>query len=214
MVILGLTGSIGMGKSTAAALLRRQGILVHDADATVHRLLGKGGAAVDAIARAFPGVIKSGAVDRTALGKRVFGDTKALRKLEAIIHPLVREEADRFIAAAARARQRLVVLDIPLLFETGGRRSDCVIVVTAPAFLQTQRVLQRPGMSPSRFAAILERQIPDHEKRKRADAVVTSGLGKGRTYRQLAAVLRRSRRCRGKAWRPGYAATTGPAKID
>lgn len=204
MLILGLTGSIGMGKSTAAAMLRRQGVWVHDADATVHRLFAKGGAAVAAIERNFPGVVKAGAVDRVALGKRVFGDEEALCKLEAIVHPLVRAETDRFIATAARARRRIVVLDIPLLFETGGRRNDCVLVITAPQFLQAQRVLQRPGMSPARFAAILQRQVPDREKRKRADAVIMSGLGKGRTYRQLAAILRWSRHCRGKAWQPGY----------
>jgi dephospho-CoA kinase len=203
MVILGLTGSIGMGKSTAAALLRRQGVWVHDADATVHRLFARGGGAVAAVGKAFPGVVRNGAVDRAALGKRVFGDPNALRRLEAIVHPLVRAETDHFLAAAARARRRLVVLDIPLLFETGNDRSDAVVVVSAPAFIQAQRVLARPRMSPERLAAILEQQMPDREKRRRADTVVTSGLGKGRTYRQLARIVRATRGTTGTAWRPG-----------
>ena len=204
MRILGLTGSIGMGKSTAADMLRRQGVWVHDADATVHKLLGKGGAAVPAIAKAFPGVVKNGAVDRMALGKRVFGDTPALKTLEAIVHPLVRERTDRFIAAAARAHQPFVVLDIPLLFETGGRRCDGTIVVSAPAYLQAQRVLRRPGMTKEKLAAILARQMPDREKRHRADAVVTSGLGKAATYRQLARALRRLRARSARSWSAGY----------
>lgn len=204
MRIVGLTGSIGMGKSAAAAMLRRQGVWVHDADATVHELLGKGGAAVPAIAKAFPGVVKNGAVDRIALGKRVFGNTPALRKLEAIIHPLVREHTDRFIAAAARARQPVVVLDIPLLFETGGRRCDATIVVSAPDYLQAQRVLRRPGMTKEKFAAILARQMPDREKRRRADAVVATGLGKGPTYRQLAEAVRGLRRGPARSWSAGY----------
>lgn len=204
MRIVGLTGSIGMGKSVAAAMLRRQGVWVHDADAAVHALLGKGGAAVDPIRRAFPGVVKNGAVDRPALGKRVFGDTKALRRLEAIVHPLVRAQTDRFIETAARARRPLVVLDIPLLFEKGGRQCDAVIVVSAPAFLQAQRVLRRPGMSPKRLSNILARQMPDQEKRRRADAVVLSGLGKGETFRQLADVRRRLRRRPGRAWSPHH----------
>jgi dephospho-CoA kinase len=204
MVILGLTGSIGMGKSTAASLLRRQGVWVHDADATVHRLFAKGGAAVGPVGRAFPGVARNGAIDRAALGKRVFGDAKALRRLEAIVHPLVRAHTDRFLAAAARARRRLVVLDIPLLFESGGGRSDAVVVVTAPRFIQAQRVLTRPRMSPERLEAILRQQMPDREKRRRADAIVTSSLGKGRTYRQLARIVRATRGTKGQVWRPGY----------
>jgi dephospho-CoA kinase len=206
MRIVGLTGSIGMGKSTAATMLRRQGAWVHDADAVVHELLGKGGAAVPAIARAFPDVVKNGAVDRIALGKRVFGDTPALRRLEAIVHPLVRQRTNRFIAAAARAGRPFVILDIPLLFETGGRGFDATIVVTAPAYLQARRVLSRPGMTPQKFAAILARQVPDREKRRRADEVVTSGLGKGSTYRQLARALRRLRREPARTWMAGYSA--------
>jgi dephospho-CoA kinase len=204
MQIVGLTGSIGMGKSAAANMLRRQGVWVHDADATVHKLLGKGGAAVAAIGKAFPGVVRNGAVDRIALGKRVFGDTRALRRLEAIVHPLVRARTDRFIAAAARAHRPLVVLDIPLLFETGGRRVDKTIVVSAPAFLQAQRVLRRPGMSAEKFGQILARQMPDREKRRRADTVISSGLGKALTYRQLARAVRRLRSQPARRWSAGY----------
>ena len=204
MQIVGLTGSIGMGKSAAANMLRRQGVWVHDADATVHKLLGKGGAAVAAIGKAFPGVVRNGAVDRIALGKRVFGDTRALRRLEAIVHPLVRARTDRFIAAAARAHRPLVVLDIPLLLETGGRRVDKTIVVSAPAFLQAQRVLRRPGMSAEKFGQILARQMPDREKRRRADMVISSGLGKALTYRQLARAVRRLRSQPARRWSAGY----------
>jgi dephospho-CoA kinase len=205
MFILCLTGSIGMGKSTAAALLRRQGVWVHDADAAVHRLFAKGGAAVPLIARAFPQAVVNGAVDRAILGRLVFGNPPALRRLEAIVHPLVRRSTDRFLAAAARARQPLVVLDIPLLFETKGQhRCDGIVVVSAPPFLQLQRVLRRPGMTPEKFAAILVHQMPDREKRRRADWVVSSASGKGYTGRQLAAVVRKARRQRGRVWRPGY----------
>jgi dephospho-CoA kinase len=203
MVILGLTGSIGMGKSAAATMLRRLGIPVHDADAVVHRLLGKGGAAVPLVARAFPQAVADGVVDRPTLGRLVFGNSPALKRLEAIVHPLVRQSTVRFLAAAARARRRLVVLDVPLLLESGGGRyCDAVAVVSAPGFLQAQRVLRRPGMTPARYAAILARQMPDREKRRRADIVVTTGLGKGRTYRQLARAVRAARRRRGRAWSP------------
>jgi dephospho-CoA kinase len=149
-------------------------------------------------------VVKNGAVDRVALGKRVFGDAKALRRLEAIVHPLVRARTDRFIETAARARRPLVVLDIPLLFEKGGRRCDAVIVVSAPAFLQAQRVLRRPGMSPARLQSILAHQMPDREKRRRADVVITTGLGKASTFRQLARARRSLRR------RPGHARSSCP----
>lgn len=203
MVILGLTGSIGMGKSAAATMLRRLGIPVHDADAVVHRLLGRGGAAVPLVARAFPQAVADGVVDRPTLGRLVFGNGPALKRLEAIVHPLVRQSTVRFLAAAARARHRLVVLDVPLLLESGGDRyCDAVAVVSAPGFLEAQRVLRRPGMTPARYAAILARQMPDSEKRRRADIVVTTGLGKGRTYRQLARAVRAARRRRGRAWSP------------
>lgn len=191
MIVLGLTGSIGMGKSTAAAMFRRLGVAVHDADATVHRLLGRGGAAVPRVAAAFPGTAGTDGIDRAALGRRVFGDAAALRRLEKILHPLVREDADRFLRRMAARRARLAVLDIPLLFESGGEsRCDAVVVVSAPAFLQRARVLARPGMSEARLAAILAKQMPDGEKRLRADFVVPTGLGRRLTLRRLAEIVR------------------------
>lgn len=191
MIILGLTGSIGMGKSTAAAMLRALGLPVHDADAAVHGLLARGGKAVKAVEAAFPGVTTDGAVDRKALGARVFGNKAALKQLEAILHPLVREAERAFLNRCRRARHDVVVLDIPLLFETGGeKRCDGVIVVTAPQFLQSQRVLKRPGMSPARFQQILGQQMPDPEKRRRADWVVDTGLGRRPTLAALARIVR------------------------
>ena len=191
MIVLGLTGSVGMGKSTAAAMLRQMGVPVHDADAVVHGLLAPGGAAVAAVAAAFPGTAVGGGIDRARLGKEVFGDAAALRRLEGILHPLVRKSEQRFLKAARARRAPLVVLDIPLLFETGGgKRSDAVVVITAPAFLQRARVLARPGMSEERFRAILAKQMPDAEKRRRADFVVTSGLGRAPTFRALRRIVR------------------------
>lgn len=195
MRVLGLTGSIGMGKSTAAAALRREGVPVHDADAAVHRLLGRGGAAVAAVEAAFPGVTGDGAVDRQALGRRVFGDPAALARLEAILHPLVQRATRRFLARARRARRPLAVLDIPLLFETGGdRRCDAVIVVSAPRFVQRARVLKRRGMTPDRLAGIEGRQMPDAQKRRRADVVVPTGLDRRTALRALRQVLKLARR--------------------
>ncbi len=179
MIVLGLTGSIGMGKSTAAALLRRLGVPVHDADASVHRLLGRNGAAVERVAAAFPGTGGANGIDRAELGRRVFND------------PLVRAESDRFLRRMAAQGVPLVVLDIPLLFESGGeRRCDAVIVVSAPSFLQRARVLARPGMSESRLAAILAKQMPDREKRNRADFIVPTGLGRRLTLRRLAEIVK------------------------
>lgn len=190
MKILGLTGSIGMGKSTAAAMLRRLGVPVHDADATVHGLLAQGGAAVAAIAAAFPGVVENGAINRQELGHRVFGQPAELRRLEAIVHPLVRRAETDFLKRQRRRRVRLVVLDIPLLFETGGqRRCDKVAVVSCPAFLQAQRVLRRPGMSVARLAAIRAQQMPDGEKRRRADFVLPTGAGKSPVLRGLKRIV-------------------------
>ncbi|MDA8230176.1 MAG: dephospho-CoA kinase [Magnetospirillum sp.] len=204
MKILGLTGSIGMGKSTAAGMLRRLGLPVHDADAAVHRLLAKGGAAVARVEAAFPGTVVAGAVDRAELGRRVFGDPAALRRLEAILHPLVREAERAFLKRCARRGAALAVLDIPLLFETGAeRRCDAVAVVTAPAFLQAQRVLLRPGMSPARLAAIRARQMPDADKLRRADSVIPTGSGRLLALRRLvrAVTLVRNRPGRGQ-WPP------------
>lgn len=179
-VILGLTGSIGMGKSETARMFRRLGVPVFDADAAVHKLMNKGGAAVGAVSRAFPGVDKNGAIDRKALGGRVFNDKPALKQLEAILHPLVRQSEQAFIKRARMERKPLVVLDIPLLFETGGEgRCDYVAVVSAPPFVQRYRVLARPGMTDERLAQIRAQQMADREKRERADFVIPTGNGKG-----------------------------------
>jgi len=191
MKILGLTGSVGMGKSTAAAMLRRLGVPVYDADAAVHRMMSKGGAAVAAVAAAFPGVETQGAIDRRALGERVFGNDAAMKRLEAIIHPRVRDDEARFLHRMRRRRAKLVVMDVPLLFESGrDKRYDATMVVTAPAFLQRARVLARPGMTAAKLAAILVRQLPDAEKRRRADFIVPSGLGRALTWRRLRQALR------------------------
>lgn len=201
MIVLGLTGSIGMGKTTAAAVLRRLGVPVHDADAAVHRLLARGGRAAAAVAAAFPEAVREGAVDRKALGRAVFADAAALRRLEAILHPLVRAAERRFLGRQRAARARLVVLDVPLLFETGGeRRCDATLVVSAPPFVQAARVLRRPGMTPATFAAIAARQMPDREKRRRADFTLPTGLGRReslRGLRRIVTVLRRRRACGG-----------------
>ena len=178
MIVLGLTGSIGMGKSTTSAMFEDQGAVVWNADAAVHRLYASGGAAVAPIAEAFPGVVVADAVDRTRLAEVLGRDDMAFKRLEAIVHPLVaRGRADDLAAAQARG-VKLAVLDIPLLFETGGETAvDAVVVVTADAEVQRQRVLARPGMTEERFAAILERQTPDAEKRRRADFIVDTGHG-------------------------------------
>ncbi|CAA7621934.1 dephospho-CoA kinase [Magnetospirillum sp. UT-4] len=199
MRVLGLTGSIGMGKSWAAAELRRMRIPVHDSDAVVHALLGPGGAAVAPVAAAFPGSVRDGAVDRAALGRLVFGDAAALRRLEAIVHPLVRAAEAAFRRRQRRRRARLVALDVPLLFETGGeRRCHRVAVVSCPAFLQAERVLKRPGMTMERLRAIRAKQMPDAEKRRRADFVVATGLGRAFALRALKRAVRLTRDSAGR----------------
>ena len=203
MVILGLTGSIGMGKTTVARMLRRMGVPVHDADAAVHRLMAKGGQAVPRIDAAFPGVVTDGAVDRKKLGAAVFGDPAALRRLEAILHPLVREETETFLKKQARLRRRLVVLDIPLLFETGAEnRVDAVLVVSAPAHQQRSRVLSRPGMTEDRFQQILRQQTPDAEKRCRADFLLINGLSKGYSLKRLEGIVRMAQALEPRHWPP------------
>ena len=178
MVIVGLTGSIGMGKSTAATMLRQMGVPVYDADAAVHALQAPGGLALPPIEAAFPGVVKEGVLDRQALGARVFGDKAALRRLEAIVHPLVGQRQRAFLKRASFRRAPLVVLDIPLLFEgLGERRVDATLVVSAPAFLQRRRVLARPGMTADKFEGILRQQVPDALKRRKATIVIPTGLG-------------------------------------
>lgn len=181
-----------MGKTTAANTLRRLGLPLFDADAAVHEMLAPGGAAVTAVETAFPGVRdQAGGIDRGALGRRVFGDAEALRRLERILHPIVREWEHRFLRQARARRDQIAVLDIPLLYETGRQRlCDAVIVVSAPAWLQRQRVMRRPGMTDSRFRAILASQLPDREKRRRADFIVPTGQGRGITLRRLQRVLR------------------------
>ena len=216
MVILGITGSIGMGKTTACATIRRMGVPVHDSDAVVHRLLGPGGALVAAVGAAFEGVLRDGAVDRGLLGARVFADSRELARLEKIVHPAVGAAQRRFLRQAAARHVRLVVLDVPLLFEGGGAaRCDATIVVSAPAFLQAQRVLARPGMTAARLRAILARQMPDAEKRRRADFVVPTGLGRALTLRRLREIVRLCGHRRGRKWPPTpySVGTAGAARI-
>jgi dephospho-CoA kinase len=188
--VLGLTGSIGMGKSTAAAMLARLGLPMFSADACVHRLLAPGGAAVAPVGKAFPGTKKAGGISRAALGRAVFGDDAALARLEGILHPLVRAREHAFIRRQAIAGRRLCALEIPLLFETGADAlCDAVIVVTAPPFVQESRVLTRPGMTRKRLASIRARQMPESEKISRADFCVATGLGRRHTWRALRAIV-------------------------
>jgi len=192
--IIGLTGSIGMGKSTAANTFRRLRVPVFDADAAVHALQGPGGAAVAPVEAAFPGTTTAGRVNREALRSRVLGDPAALRRLEGIMHPLVRRAENRFLASCRRRGEALAVLDIPLLLETGGQaRVDFVLVVSAPAAVQRARVLRRRGMTPDRLAAILARQMPDAKKRRLADAVIHTGQSRHNAQRQIRALVRRMR---------------------
>ena len=190
MKIVGLTGGIGMGKSTAAAAFRKAGIPVFDADEAVHRLQRRGGRAVSQIAVRFPGSVRGGAVDRTALRRAVLGNPQALAHLEAILHPMVRDEERAFVCRARRAGKRAVVLDIPLLFETGGhRRVDQVVVVSAPRSVQKHRVRSRRRMTEADVAAVIARQMPDAEKRRRADVVVRTGLSRYHSLRSLKRVI-------------------------
>jgi len=190
MIVLGLTGSIGMGKSTTAGMFCDLGVPVHDADAAVHRLLAPGGDAVPAVADAFPDASDGRGIDRKALGRTVFDDARALDRLEAILHPLVRRSESAFLARQVRARRALAVLDIPLLYETGAEgRCDAVAVVTAPAFVQRRRVLARPGMTESRLRDVLARQVPDAEKRRLADFVIQTGLGRHHALQQVRSIV-------------------------
>ena len=188
MIILGLTGSIGMGKSTVAAMFADDGVPVFDADAEVHRLQGPGGRLVRQIESAFPGTTGESGVDRALLGKAVFGNPDALKRLEAIVHPAVADERAAFLES--NRAQPLVVLDIPLLFEAGGwQQVDKIAVVSAPADIQRTRVLARPGMTGERFESILSRQMPDSEKRKRADFVIPTGGTLDETRSAVRAVI-------------------------
>jgi len=191
MIILGLTGGIGMGKSTAAAAFRRAHIPVFDADAAVHRMQGRGGKAVRAIAEAFPGTVRDGEVDRMALRQAVLGKSDALSRLEGILHPMVRQEEQAFVARARRHGSRAVVLDIPLLLETGGdKRVDRIIVVSAPRAVQIQRIRARRRMSDADVKAVIARQMPDAAKRKRADVVIKTGLSRNASLKALSRLIR------------------------
>jgi len=191
MIILGLTGSIGMGKTTTAQMFRDAGVPVYDTDSAVHQLYGPHGRAVGPVAAAFPGVVAAdGAVDRSALRTALGTDPSAWRRLEEIVHPLVRERQAAFLGLARAVHAPVVVLDIPLLLESGGEKMvDAVVVVSAPEAVQRARVLGRPGMTEAAFNAILTKQIPDSEKRARADFVINTGLGFDEARRQVRAVL-------------------------
>lgn len=190
MFILGLTGSLGMGKSTTAKFFAEEGVPVHDADAAVHRLYE--GEAVPLIEATFPGTTAEGKVDRDRLAKRVLGDAAAIKRLEAIVHPLVAEVRERFLRDAAKSGAKVAVLDIPLLYETGGdKRCDAVVVVSAPAEVQRTRAFERPGMTDEKLAAILAKQMPDAEKRARADFVVDTSKGYEAARQQVRDILAR-----------------------
>jgi dephospho-CoA kinase len=189
MFVLGLTGSIGMGKSTTAATFRAEGIVVHDSDAVVHALYT--GAAAAAIEAAFPGTVRDGVVDRGLLGAKVLDDPAALARLEAIVHPLGAESRAAFLTEAAKKGEQIVVLDIPLLFETGlDRDVDAVVLVTASETVQKERVSKRPGMTPEHLAVILERQMRDAEKRARAHFIIDTSGDLAATGRQVRGILR------------------------
>ena len=188
--VIGLTGSIAMGKSETARLFAEEGVPVHDADATIHTLYGKGGAAVAKIAEAFPQGVRNGAVDRAALSRLVAGDPVALKNLEALVHPLVREERDAFLHKAQARGDDIVVLDIPLLFETGADAGlDALVVASAPEAIQRERALSRPGMSEEKFQSLLARQLPDVEKRARAHFVVVTDKGLDHAREQVKMIL-------------------------
>lgn len=203
MLVIGLTGSIGMGKSTTARLFARQGVPVHEADAVVHALYTKGGAAVEAIGRAFPGAVRDGAVDRERLAQLVIGDPGALRRLEAIVHPLVRAEQMAWLKARADEGAEMVVLDIPLLFESGAAKEvDVVVLVTAPEAVRRKRVLARPGMSEAKLDALLARQMPEGERRKHADFIVETDQGINHAEAQVKAILSALAGRKGRVWPP------------
>jgi dephospho-CoA kinase len=191
MMLVGLTGSIGMGKSETAKMFAGEGVPVYDADAAVHALYAKGGDAVAPIGAAFPEAVKDGAVDRVALSKAVLGKPEAFKKLESIIHPLVAKVQLNWLEAQRRKGADIVVLDIPLLFETGGEaRVDKVVVVSAPAEVQRTRVLARPEMTPEKFEAILAKQVPDAEKRAKADYVVDTSRGLDDARAQVRTIIK------------------------
>jgi len=190
MKVVGLTGSIAMGKSETAKMFAELGVPVFDSDAAVHRLYAPGGAAVAPVGQAFPQTMKNGAVDRAALSSLLARDETLLPRLEAIVHPLVRAEQEHFLAACRTEGEALVVLDIPLLFETGREKNvDVVVVVSAPAAIQRARALARPGMTEAKLGAILARQMPDAERRRRADFIVDSGQGLDHAFAQVRRIV-------------------------
>lgn len=190
MIVVGLTGSIGMGKSTTAKLFADEGIPVFDADAEAHILMAKNGAAVAPVEAAFPGVAEDGEINRLSLGQRVLGDKEALLKLEAILHPLIGEQRERFLVAGVAQNIPLVVLDIPLLFEKKQHQKfDAIVVASADGDVQRQRVLARKGMTPDKLDAILSHQLPDAEKRARADYIVETDKGLDHARQQVRAII-------------------------
>jgi len=203
MIILGLTGSIGMGKSVAADTFRRLGVPVHDADKTVHQLMAPDGQAFGEISHLFPDVIEDGVINRRRLGDQVFVNPSQLGKLENILHPLVKLQKHRFLATAARRQVALVVLDVPLLFEgQGQKRCDGTVTVTAPWFVQRARVLARPGMTAEKFQAILSKQVPDAQKRKLSTFVVQTGNGRLESLRMIRNIISETQNWQGRHWPP------------
>lgn len=206
MFILGLTGSIGMGKTWGATCFRLLRVPVHDADLCVHRLMSPNGAATAQVAKFFPGVLdNNGAVDRQKLAQQVLGHDRALDTLEAMLHPLVRQDQRRFLQRCQIRGERLVVLDIPLLYETHARpRVDAVVVMSAPERIQHQRVMRRRGMNEQKLRAILERQVPDDIKCRLAEFVVSTGATRGQSLRQIAKIVKMSKSLKGQAWVPHW----------
>ena len=211
MIVLGLTGSIGMGKSTTARMFADEGAWVHDADQTVHQLYARGGEAVGPVGAAFPEAIKDGAVDRQALAGAIAADPEALKRLEAVVHPLVASARNAFVEEARKAGAAVVVLDVPLLFETGGHGSlDAIVVVSAAPEIHRRRVLERPGMTAGRLEALLARQMPDADKRARADFIVETGEGLDHARVQVRQILAA---VKDPAWR-SRRALAGPGKAS
>ena len=206
MLLVGLTGSIGMGKSETAKMFARHGVPVCDSDANVHALYEKGGAAVEPVGAAFPGVVVDGRIDRELLSREVVGKLEAMRKLEAIVHPLVAGTQRAFLERAAASGAKMAVLDIPLLFETGGEtRVDAVVVVSAPEDVQRKRVLERPGMTVDKLDAILKKQVADREKRARADFVVDTSQGLAHAEAQVVAIIEALKHRKPRIWKSNHA---------
>ncbi len=203
MLLIGLTGSIGMGKTETARMFSALGVPAYDADAAVHALYAPGGAAVEAVASLFPGVVRDGGVDRTALSAQVVGKPEALKQLEAIVHPLVRAEQQRWLETQAKNGIEMVVLDIPLLLEARGRAAiDVVVVVSAPGDIQRKRVLERPGMTEEKLEVILKKQMPDAEKRRHADFIVETDKGLDHARDQVKKIVAALKGRKGHIWKP------------